>query len=107
MQLDDVIETVKNDMKQIDEDERFHYEPANVFINAPLALQQVSMKSAYGAYEKVLFLLQKVKKPDESKAISILKRYQNSLASSRERCDEDERELWDRIDEAIREAQDE
>lgn len=64
MILDDVIEAIEDAMKRIDEDERFHYEPANVFSNAILALIQADLNAQMKAYKQVLFLLQKLKESE-------------------------------------------
>jgi hypothetical protein len=45
---------IRSEIKKIEADERFHYEPANVEINAPLALEQVSMKARRRALRWVL-----------------------------------------------------
>ena len=34
-------------IKRIEDDDRFHYEPANILANAPLALIQVAMKAKH------------------------------------------------------------
>lgn len=61
MSVDDVIEVIEDAMKRIDEDERFHYEPASVFSNAILALIQTDLNAQMKAYKQVLLLLQKMK----------------------------------------------
>ncbi len=61
MELNNVIEMIKEGMRRIEEDDRFNYEDANVIINAPLALVQVNLKSRYETYKKVIFALEKVK----------------------------------------------
>jgi len=48
---------LKAEIKKIDDDERFHYEPALVQINAPLALEQVAMKSRMRTLKEVQSLL--------------------------------------------------
>ena len=40
-----LLEWVDAQIKRIDDDERYHYEPALVHINAPLALIQVEMEA--------------------------------------------------------------
>lgn len=64
MQLNDVIEAVEDAIKRIDEDERFHYEPANVFVNAPLALIQTDLRAQMKSYKQVLLILQKLKESE-------------------------------------------
>ena len=64
MKLDDVIEAVEDAIKRIDEDERFHYEPASVFSNAILALIQTDLNAQMRAYKQVLFILQKLKESE-------------------------------------------
>lgn len=66
MQLDDVIEMVEDAMKRIDEDERFHYEPASVFSNAILALIQADLNAQMKAYKQVLYLLKKLKEAQDA-----------------------------------------
>ncbi len=50
-------EWVNKQIKEIDADERFHYKPANVIINAPLALIQVELDSKMQILKKVKELL--------------------------------------------------
>lgn len=52
---------LKAKIAEIKADDRFHYRPALVQINAPLALIQVDMKAKVYAYEFALELLNKVK----------------------------------------------
>lgn len=47
-------EQIRERLTQIDADERYHYEPANVEVNSPLALEQVAMKSEAQALSWVL-----------------------------------------------------
>ena len=48
---------LKAEIKKIDDDARFHYEPALVQINAPLALEQVAMKARMRTLKEVQSLL--------------------------------------------------
>lgn len=48
---------VHDELEKIEADERFHYEPAHVQINAPLALIQVGMKARHATLTKMKALL--------------------------------------------------
>jgi len=50
---DKLTEWIDKEMNEIDKDERFHYPPAQVQVNAPLALIQVSMKARHTALKQV------------------------------------------------------
>jgi len=50
-------EWVRAEIAEIDADERHHYKPADVRVNAPLALEQVGMSSRMQVLKKVLELL--------------------------------------------------
>jgi len=54
--VDHVKEQVSKKLKQIEADERFHYPPANVLINAPLALIQVDLHAQHQTLTWVLSL---------------------------------------------------
>jgi len=45
------------EIAEVEADERFHYEPAAVQINAPLALEQVALKARHRSATQVLKLL--------------------------------------------------
>ena len=45
-------------ISQIEHDERHHYPPANVMVNAPLALEQVAMSTRRATAEKILAILE-------------------------------------------------
>lgn len=45
---------VKDEIAEIENDERYHYASASVFINAPLALIQTEMRAKMNAYKSVL-----------------------------------------------------
>ena len=45
---------IKDEIAEIETDERYHYTSASVFINAPLALIQTEMKAKLNAYKGVL-----------------------------------------------------
>ena len=45
---------IKDEIAEIEADERYHYASASVFINAPLALIQTEMKAKLNAYKGVL-----------------------------------------------------
>lgn len=64
MELNNVIEMIKEGMRRIEEDERVQCAPASVKTNAPLALIQINLKSKYEAYKHVLFALEKVKQAE-------------------------------------------
>jgi len=49
-----VDERARQLLEEIDKDERHHYPPADVFINAPLALIQMGLKGAEDALKKLL-----------------------------------------------------
>ncbi len=55
--MDKLKEWVDKQIKEIDEDERFHYKSADVFSNAPLALIQVSLESRMQILKKVRKML--------------------------------------------------
>lgn len=50
---------VDTELAAINADERFHYKPALVEVNAPLALIQVGLKARYQVLSKVRAFLQK------------------------------------------------
>lgn len=50
-------EYVEAGIKRIEADERYHYEPANVVINAPLALEQLVMQTEMQVFKAVQKLL--------------------------------------------------
>lgn len=45
---------IKDEIAEIEADERYHYASASVFINAPLALIQTEMRAKMNAYKGVL-----------------------------------------------------
>ena len=45
---------IKDEIAEIEADERYHYASASVFINAPLALIQTVMKAKLNGYKGVL-----------------------------------------------------
>ena len=45
---------IKDEIAEIETDERYHYASASVFINAPLALIQTEMKAKLNAYKGIL-----------------------------------------------------
>lgn len=58
IKLLDEVETLRGEAQAIidsvEADERFHYPPAAVDINAPLALEQVAMGAKRGAAQRIL-----------------------------------------------------
>lgn len=52
-----LIATMQQELRDIDADERYHYECANVVVNAPLALEQLAMETRAGHAKRVLRLL--------------------------------------------------
>lgn len=52
---------IKDEIAEIENDERYHYASASVFINAPLALIQMQMDGLMCAYKSVFEKI-KVKK---------------------------------------------
>lgn len=50
---------------EIERDERYHYEPADVFINAPLALIQVDLKSRMRTLKQALAVLMKAEENEK------------------------------------------
>jgi hypothetical protein len=52
------VEHLKKTIKEIDEDERYHYPTANVVINAPLTLIQVGMETKSMYAQQLLALLE-------------------------------------------------
>ncbi len=72
---------VENKMAEIEADERYHYEPANVFSNAPLALIQMQMDGLMCAYKSVLEKI-KVKKGDKKQKVikmPLKKQFKNNI----------------------------
>ena len=57
--LDELQHWVEVEDQKIEDDERFHYPAAQVQINAPLALIQVSLKSRRQAIKEVKAMLEK------------------------------------------------
>lgn len=55
---------IKDEIAEIENDERYHYASASVFINAPLALIQTEMRAKMNAYKSVL---EKVKELEGAK----------------------------------------
>lgn len=45
---------IKDEIAEIEADERYHYATASVLINAPLALIQTEMKVKMNAYKSIL-----------------------------------------------------
>jgi hypothetical protein len=45
---------IKDEIAEIENDERYHYATASVLINAPLALIQTEMRAKMNAYKGVL-----------------------------------------------------
>lgn len=45
---------IKDEIAEIENDERHHYASASVLINAPLALIQTEMKAKMNAYKSIL-----------------------------------------------------
>ncbi|AVX45022.1 hypothetical protein [Campylobacter concisus] len=45
---------IKDEIAEIENDERYHYASASVLINAPLALIQTEMRAKMNAYKGVL-----------------------------------------------------
>ena len=45
---------IKDEIAEIEADERYHYASASVLINAPLALIQTEMRAKMDAYKSVL-----------------------------------------------------
>lgn len=45
---------IKDEIAEIEADERYHYATASVLINAPLAFIQTEMKAKLNAYKSVL-----------------------------------------------------
>lgn len=48
---------IEEAIKEIESDERYNYPPANVFVNAPLALIQIEMKGRVTAFKQALLLI--------------------------------------------------
>ena len=55
---------IKDEIAEIENDERYHYASASVLINAPLALIQTEMKAKMNAYKSIL---EKIKELEEVK----------------------------------------
>ena len=45
---------IKDEIAEIEADERYHYSSASVLINAPLALIQTEMRAKMNAYKSIL-----------------------------------------------------
>ena len=54
----EIILRIKEEIAEIEADERYSYPPADVFINAPLALIQVELKARRNAFKTVLEMLE-------------------------------------------------
>lgn len=52
--IDDTVEFLVAELKKIEGDQRFHYPPAQIQINAPLALIQIQLKARHDALEECL-----------------------------------------------------
>jgi len=63
--IDKLVEELKDAIESITSDERYHYSPAQVHINAPLALIQVAMKSRVDALNLVLDRIEKLREAEE------------------------------------------
>lgn len=59
--LDEAIAKLEAAIAEIEADDRHHYKPALVQVNAPLALIQTEMSARKEAYQKSLALLKRVK----------------------------------------------
>lgn len=55
--LAEALTWARAEIATIEADERYHYKPANVQVNAPLALEQIGMSSRMQVLKKVLELL--------------------------------------------------
>ena len=53
----DVLKWLEVEIGKIEADERFHYEPANIDTNAPLALIQVTMKTRFDTLHEIWEML--------------------------------------------------
>lgn len=56
---------VKGEIAEIEADERYHYEPADVFSNAPLALIQMRMDGSIHAYKSMLEKIKNLKEGEK------------------------------------------
>ena len=56
---------VKGEIAEIEADERYHYEPADVFSNAPLALIQMQMDGSIHAYKSMLEKIKNLKEGEK------------------------------------------
>ena len=52
--VDGVVDYIDAEIKKIEDDERHHYPPALIQVNAPLALIQVQLQARRDALEEVL-----------------------------------------------------
>ena len=58
MNAEELKEYIQSEIEKIKTDERYSYPPADIFINAPLALIQVDMKARVRVLEKILKVLE-------------------------------------------------
>ena len=56
---------IEDEIARIEADERYHYEPADVFSNAPLALIQMRMDGLIHAYKIVLEKIKNLKEGEK------------------------------------------
>lgn len=52
--MNNLKEFLLSEIAEVENDERYHYPPADVWINAPLALEQVALKTKIATLKKVL-----------------------------------------------------
>lgn len=55
--LDEILAWARSRLEWIENDERFHYKPARVDVNAPLALEQVAMSVEHRCLKAVMGLV--------------------------------------------------
>ena len=53
-----LVRALVEELRKIDADERFHYDCANVFVNAPLALVQLEMETRAAQAQRLLKLVE-------------------------------------------------
>ena len=60
-EFEDLENFIGSEIAEIEADERYHYAPASVFSNAPLALIQTQMRAEISAYKSVLEKIKEIK----------------------------------------------
>lgn len=59
--MKELIEFIEKNIKEIEDDERFHYKPALTEVNAPLALIQLEMETRMVLLKQIKIILNRRK----------------------------------------------